>query len=132
MFIKNKLGENSWSSNEATTLKFENGKIHIAAGISTNYILTYDYTITNDGMVTYYDDVNYFEDPEFTPKYRYIHFNSSNADFMEVCYFGDDSPTATSGCSENTKNHEVLFWDHTKATNALGNSNFFDYIPAPL
>jgi len=127
---QNNLGGNSWGDIEATTMKFENGKLHIAGGISTDYILVYDYTITGNGIITYYDDVNYFNEPDFVAKHRYIHFNSYNSNgFMEVCY-GPDLD-GVSSCSADRLNHEVLFLDNTKATDALGNADFFDYIPAP-
>jgi len=115
-----------WSAIEATSLKFENGKMKIAAGVSTNYLHTFDYNITSEGLITYMDDFNYENDPNFVTKQRWIHFNSQTSDFIEVCYA--DDKTAVMGCDSSHQNHEVLFLDETKAKTALGNANFFDYI----
>lgn len=114
-----------WSSNEATTMKFEKGKLHIAEGISNNYLATFDYSITIEGLIKYFDDFNYDNDTNFVAKYRYIHFNSKNDDFIEVCYSANKSDVME--CGNLTKNHEVLFFDKNKAKIALENTNFFDY-----
>jgi hypothetical protein len=114
-----------WSSNEATSLKFENGKMQIAEGISTNYLHTFDYNITNEGLITYMDDFNYENDPNFVAKQRWIHFNSQNSDFIEVCYADDKANVM--GCGSSTQNHEVLFLNDAKAKEALSNPAFFDY-----
>ena len=115
-----------WSSNEATSLKFEDGKMKLAAGISTNYLATFDYNITSEGLITYFDNYNHENDPSFVAKQRWIHFNSQNSDFIEVCYA--DNKDDVMGCGSSTQNHEVLFLDKEKAKKALGNTNFFDYI----
>jgi hypothetical protein len=114
-----------WSSNEATSLKFENGKMKLAAGISTNYLATFDYNTTSEGLITYIDDYNHENDPNFVAKQRWIHFNSQNSDFIEVCYGANKA--GVMGCGSSTQNHEVLFLDETKAKIALDNPNFFDY-----
>ena len=123
---QNKLGENSWGNTEATTMKFENGKLHIAAGISTDFILHYDYNVTSNGLIAYYDNVNYFNDTNFVATNRYIHFNSFNNNFIEVCY--GSHLDSVSSCEEDRQNHEVFFLDIVKAREALNNSDFFSYI----
>lgn len=114
-----------WSKNFILSYKFENGKMHVAEGISTNYIVTYDYSITDEGMISYYDDFNPDNESGFIAKYRYIHFNSQNDDFIEVCH--SDDREGSLGCTKTTKNHEIFFWDATKARSAFENSDFFDY-----
>lgn len=124
---QNKLGDNSWSVNQVTTMKFANGKINIAEGISTNFVLSYNYSIIDGGLIKYNDNVNYFNDPGFSAVDRYIHFNSFNNDFMEVCYGSDFA--GVSACTAGVQNHEVFFLDSDKATAAFENNSFFGYIP---
>jgi hypothetical protein len=114
-----------WSENFVTTHKFENGKMYIAEGISTDYLTSFDYNITSEGLITYFDDYNHDNDPNFEAKQRYIHFNSQNDDWIEVCYSSDKQ--GVMGCSSSTTNHEVFFLDKDKAKIAYENPNFFDY-----
>ncbi len=114
-----------WSENFVTSHKFENGKMYIADGISTNYIASFDYSITEEGLITYFDDFDYDNDPNFVAKQRWIHFNSQNNDFIEVCYSSDK--VGVMGCGNLTQNHEVFFLDKDKAKIAFENADFFDY-----
>ncbi len=114
-----------WSENFVTSHKFENGKMYIADGISTNYIASFNYSITEEGLITYFDDFDYDNDPNFVAKQRWIHFNSQNNDFIEVCYSSDK--VGVMGCGNLTQNHEVFFLDKDKAKIAFDNADFFDY-----
>ncbi|MDF1883819.1 hypothetical protein JHD49_07720 [Sulfurimonas sp. SAG-AH-194-C21] len=99
----------------AATMSFNNGKVKLAQGITTKYILTVDYNITSEGFITF-----------DTGGQQWIKFNSQNSDFIETCFTNDKARAIA--CTATSRTREVFFFDETKAKAALANPNFFDYM----